>query len=80
MSDEIKPPSVEELLKMLTTFSEHISDLEQEIAVEREKNVMLNTENSGWLKIYQRLLSEIGALKSDISRLQSQIQGSQSES
>jgi polyhydroxyalkanoate synthesis regulator phasin len=71
--DEFKLPPSEELWEMAKTFSEHAQALESKLSAERQKSSMLDTENSGWLDVYQRHLSEIDALKAEISRLSSRI-------
>jgi len=73
MSDETKPPSQEELLDMVNTFSQHADNLLKLLEVERHQNKELNTENAGWLDVYQRLQSENAALKVEKLRLESRI-------
>ena len=80
MSDEIKLPPAEELLEMVETLTQHADSLIKLLEVERQKNAELNTENAGWLKIFQRLQSEIAGLKAEISRLESHIRAYQGES
>jgi hypothetical protein len=71
VSDENKPPSVEELWEMVKVFSQHVAELKELLASEREKNKALDAENSGWLAVYQRFLSQIDALEAELSQLRS---------
>jgi len=71
MSHENKPATVEELWEMAKTFSQHAKNLEALLAAEQEKNRELNTENAGWIVVYQKLESEIVALRAELARLES---------
>jgi hypothetical protein len=64
------PPS-EELWEMVNVFSRHADELKDLLSAEREKNNTLDTENSGWLAVYQGLQSRIVELEAEISRLRS---------
>lgn len=70
MTDETKPPSVEELWDMVKCFADRANDLEKEIANLKGQISSLNKENSGWLEIYQRQSTEIDGLKSRLERLE----------
>jgi hypothetical protein len=70
----------DELWEMVQSFSQHADRLKNLLESERAKNQELDIENSGWLAVYQRLQSENVALKAEISRLESQILGRQTES
>ena len=80
MTDKPNLPSHEELWEMVQTFSQHAARLKGLLEAEREKNTALNSENSGWLAVYQRLQSEIAGLKAELSRLESRIREQQGES
>jgi hypothetical protein len=67
MSDEIKPFSAEDYRH----FLEALDYQREQISILRSDIAGLNTENQGWLKIYQRHLSVIDALEGEILRLRS---------
>jgi hypothetical protein len=69
---EDKDAQIKELSGMVQVFGRHIDTLKDLLAAERERNKALDVENSGWLAVYQRLLSQIGALEAELSRLRSQ--------
>ena len=80
MSDEAKAASLDELWNMVKILSQHVDDLKKRLEAEQVKNEELNTENSGWLDVYQRLLSqnlrfesEAKSLRSVISDLESRL-------
>jgi hypothetical protein len=75
LSDKLTP--TEELWEMVRMFSQHADDLKALLEVERHKSTELNTENAGWLDVYQKLQFQIVGLKAEISRLESRIQGYQ---
>jgi hypothetical protein len=77
LPDETKLPSEDELWEMVKAFSQQADDLQKQIEIERGKNADLNTENSGWLKIYQQHLSVISELKARITQLESLLRGPQ---
>jgi hypothetical protein len=72
--------SPDELWEMVQAFSRHADDLKAHLAAERETNKALNAENSGWLAVYQQLLSQIAALEAEISRLRLLIEARQGKS
>jgi hypothetical protein len=80
MSDEAKAASLDELWNMVKILSQHVDNLNKRLEAEQVKNEELNTENSGWLDVYQRLLSqnlrfesEAKSLRSVISDLESRL-------
>jgi hypothetical protein len=80
LPDETKQLTFEELLEMVQTFGQHAGDLKELLRAEQAKNKELNTENAGWLTVYQRLQSENAALRAELSRHQSPIRGQQGDS
>ena len=65
---------------MVQVFSQHADDLKTSFETERRKYNELDTENAGWLGVYQKLESQIVDLKDEISRLESRIQDYQRSS
>lgn len=73
------PASREELWDIIRALDQRVTNLEERRALDQENIGALNTENSGWLKIYQRQQSEIDELKASISRLESRIRAPRAE-
>jgi hypothetical protein len=71
MADE-KDARIDELSRMVEVFSRHIDRLKEVLAAEQERNKALDAENSGWLIVYQTLLSQIGVLEAELSRFRSE--------
>jgi chromosome segregation ATPase len=67
MTDEIKMPSTTEIREVLTNLTDRLARSEEKIS-------RLESENRGWLEIWQRQQFEIDELKADKSQRDSQIQ------
>jgi len=75
-----KDARIEELSRMVDVFSRHVDYLKELLAAEQERNKALDVENSGWLVVYQTLLSQIGVLEAELSRFRSQTEDRQGKS
>jgi peptidoglycan hydrolase CwlO-like protein len=71
---EDKDNQIAELWEMVSTFSQHVDNLKASLESERHRSKELNSENIGWLGVYQKLQSQIAGLKAEISHLEFRIQ------
>lgn len=75
MNDKMIPLS--QLLDFAKTLTGRIDELEEKLSLAQDLIAGLNKASQDWLDGEPRRLTELADLKSDISRLESQIRSSQ---